>query len=142
MRIPPMRDVQGGIVEDGWHEFMVAKAEEKESKAGNPMIAVALGMDGGMVLDYLVLIDTSLWKCKAFLSAIGCKQENLDEGFDMAMGQLIGKTGWVQTEIVTEKWEGKTRTKAQVQRYAKAPPKYVQDGAATVPSPLEESEPF
>jgi len=135
MQIPPLKDVQeSGAVADGWHEFTVTAAEEKDSKAGNPMIAVALAVEGGTVYDYIVLTEAALWKCKSFLGAIGCKQENLDEGFDLSMDRLIGGMGWLEAKSATETWEGKARVKVKVQRYAKEPP--------TQAAPMAEDIPF
>lgn len=64
------------VLPDGKYEFVVEKAENRQSKNGNPMIAITLGVydDTGAkhtIFDYLVFTKGMMYKVRHFAYAIG-----------------------------------------------------------------------
>jgi hypothetical protein len=89
----------------GQYEAVVKRAEEKTSKAGDPMIEVILTVYGAAgketdVFDYLLSLDDWQWKVKHFCESAG---------IDYARGELtdeqcFGKN--VRVDLKVEKKEG------------------------------------
>lgn len=90
------------LLTGGDYDFEVAKAEEAESKAGNPMIALTLNIEGEegrrhVVFDYLVGSDASMFKVRSFAEAVGLLAE-YNNG-EMPAEALPGRTGRAQIGI-------------------------------------------
>lgn len=81
----------GGNIPAGNYEFIVSNAEERESKAGNPMINLELlivvpGRDNPVkVFDCLVFTDKAIFKIEQFCKAVGMpeKFQNNDGNVDV-----------------------------------------------------------
>lgn len=83
------------ILERGRHKFRVADAEEKRSKAGNPMIEFKArqikgdGELGRAVYGNLVFTEKALWKVDQFLAACG-KHPGEGEPVEIDVDDMIG----------------------------------------------------
>lgn len=98
---------------EGIHAVKIATAEVKQSQGGNDMIVVAFevtkGTDkGARVYENYVLTDTSLWKLKGLLQAIGMKA---DGKIQLDVDKLIGKV--CQINVQHEEYDGKLRARVE-----------------------------
>lgn len=98
---------------EGIHAVKIATAEVKKSQGGNDMIVVAFevtkGTDkGARVYENYVLTDTSLWKLKGLLQAIGMKA---DGKIQLDVDKLIGKV--CQINVQHEEYDGKLRARVE-----------------------------
>ena len=94
-------------LEEGVYHLQIAKVEETNSSAGNPMLKVeynVLGVDGNRKLwDNYVLIDKCLWKVKELFDALGIGTSALVE---MDVSELVGME--VQAKVIQETYNGDT----------------------------------
>ena len=87
-------------LDEGVYTLTVAKAEEKASQSGNPMMVVEFDVDGHeghKLWDNFVLIDKCLWKTKEFFDALGLDTSSIVE---MDVSELAGYS--VQAKIIQE----------------------------------------
>lgn len=83
-----------GNLSPGKSDFQIFEAEDKVSKAGNPMLALNLKVwdqNGreGRVFDYITA--NAQWKLKKMLEAVGMEKE-YEQG-EVDPNQLMGKSG-------------------------------------------------
>lgn len=105
MRFEPKTDQQideSGLLEPGLYDFEVMEAEEKQSKAGNDMVALILRIEdsdgrGFKVRDWLVGTEANAYKVKHFASSVGLLAEY--EKGDLPAGYMVGKTGRCKIKI-------------------------------------------
>lgn len=93
-------------LEEGVYTLTIAKAEEKVSSTGNPMLSIeydVLGTKGRKLWDNYVLIDKTLWKLKELFDALGIPTDSIVE---MDVFELIGMQ--VQAKVVQEQYNGET----------------------------------
>lgn len=94
-------------LEEGTYQLRVAKAEEKLSSTGNPMIVVefdVLGVEGSRKLwNNYVLIEKTLWKVKEFFTAVGI---DTSEIVSMDCQELVGLE--LQAKVIQENYNGET----------------------------------
>ena len=95
------------ILEKGRYRFRVADAEEKRSKAGNPMIefkARHLKEDdstGRAVYSNLVFTEKALWKVDQFVAACG-KHPGKGKEFEIDTDDMIGWEFEADVEITKD----------------------------------------
>jgi hypothetical protein len=96
-----------GKLKAGIYSFKVDQAEEKTSKAGNPMCALTLLVAAGdrdvKVFDRLVVKDNCVWKWKQFCKCIGIAfKDNLSPNDfinKMGMVELVeGEKGYLEVD--------------------------------------------
>jgi hypothetical protein len=102
---------QGGgvdpILEKGRYTFRVADAEEKKSKAGNPMIEFKArhlkedGTTGRAVYGNLVFAEKALWKVDQFAAACG---KHPGEGEDLTLDaeEMVGWEFVAEVEVTKD----------------------------------------
>lgn len=92
-------------LEEGVYHLQIAKVEETNSFAGNPMLKVeynVLGVEGNRKLwDNYVLIDKCLWKVKELFDALGIDTSELVE---MDVTEMVGLE--VQAKVIQETYNG------------------------------------
>ena len=102
---------QGGgvdaILERGRYRFRVADAEQKRSKAGNPMIEFkarhvrADGSPGRAVYGNLVFTEKALWKADQFLAACG-KHPGEGREIELEAEDLVGWEFEAEVEVTRD----------------------------------------
>lgn len=111
----------------GKYAFEVLEAEEKQSKAGNDMIALKIGIlhNGSMngVFDYLVSGEKTAYKVRHFADAVGMLAEY--EKGQLNAADLVGLTGECQIVIQPAKdgYDAKNSVKDYVKRGGAQPAK-------------------
>jgi len=63
------------LLEPGNYIAIVAEAREGTSNAGNPKIDLKLNINGAIVFDQLVFVESAAWKVDCFLKACGLAPE-------------------------------------------------------------------
>lgn len=124
---------EAGLLDPGLYDFEVMEAEDKESKAGNDMVALGLRIEdhngrGLKVLDWLVATDGGAYKVRHFAESVGLLAEY--ERGDMPAGLMIGKTG--RCKITIKPANGEFRAKNAVADYVGAAVEPVTRTAALV----------
>lgn len=109
---------EAGLLDPGLYDFEVMEATDKESKAGNDMVELALRIEdpsgrGFKVLDWLVATDGGAYKVRHFAESTGLLAEY--EKGDMPAGVMVGKTGRCKLSIKPA--EGQYRAKNAVADY-------------------------
>lgn len=106
-----------GLLPAGVYDFVVAEAEDTQSKKGNDMAVVKLLIDGPdgeiKVVDYLVAIDSMAYKIRHFAEAVDLLAEY--EKGEMPAEVMVGKTGKCKLVIAPPK--GEYRAKNTVSDY-------------------------
>lgn len=94
-------------LEEGLYTLTIAKAEEKTSSTGNPMLSVefdVVGVEGNRKLwDNYVLTDKALWKLKELFDALGLDTSTI---VTIDPNELIGLQ--VQAKVIQEEYNGDT----------------------------------
>ena len=85
------------LLPEGVYDFEIVKAEDRESKSGNEMIALSLrvygsGGESHFVNDYLVAIPNMKWKMKQIVEATGIEAP-------ISSDKLQGRAGKVSIKI-------------------------------------------
>lgn len=91
-------------IEEGHYTLRIAKAEEKISKNGNPMLSVEydiVGMEGRKLWDNYVLTDKALWKMQELCKALGYDTET---ALTLDPVDLVGQE--VIAKVIQEEFEG------------------------------------
>lgn len=107
-------------LEPGYYRARIHEAEETRSKAGADMVKLTLWVEGPegycTINEYLVNMDSTVWKIDQFMSAIG---REVEPGKQLIVdaNQLIGKTCWVKTIEEESEKEGKTYINPRVERF-------------------------
>jgi hypothetical protein len=109
---------ESSLLDPGLYDFEVIEAEDKTSKAGNDMVAIAIRIEdsngrGFKVLDWLVGTDGGAYKVRHFAETTGMLAEY--EKGDMPAGYMIGKTG--RCKITIKPGSGEYRAKNAVADY-------------------------
>jgi hypothetical protein len=103
------------LLDEGCYSFLVAKAEQKTSKAGNDMIAITLhvydGKGGAKVFVYDWLTSAFKKKVVDFCRCVGLS--DLVEGGELTAVRCLQRTG--EVHLIHEEYDGKKRNK--VDRY-------------------------
>jgi hypothetical protein len=99
----------------GEYDFEVAEAEERQSKAGNDMIAVRLNVfnaEGGRCVVFFYILSNQVWKLKQFAEATGMLADF--EAGEMSAELMVGRTGRVKLGIEPAQngYEAKNSVKA------------------------------
>ena len=127
----------------GKYAFEVLEAEEKQSKAGNDMIALKIGIlhDGSMhgVFDYLVAGEKTAYKVRHFADAVGMLAEY--EKGQLNADDLVGLTGECNIVVQPAKdgYDAKNSVKDYVKRGGASAPAKVAKKAAEV---IDDDIPF
>lgn len=106
---------------EGDHVCKIVSAEVKQSQGGNDMIVVAFEVTKGedktaRVYENYPLLDTTLWKLKGLLEALGMKA---DSKVSLDLDKLIGKVCIVA--VVHEEYDGKIRARVdEVKKFSVA----------------------
>jgi hypothetical protein len=81
------------LLDEGWHLFLVANMEARQSKSGNEMFVATLDHpDSGASEDvYLITAKGKRWKLKGFLKACGI-QEDAQGVYKFEPSDIIGKS--------------------------------------------------
>jgi len=86
-----------GLLEEGVYPFIVKEVVQTVSKSQNPMLEVKIGVldkDGQRVItDYLVAMDSMIFKLKHFCETLGFEKEYKDGKLDPA--KCVGRSGSV-----------------------------------------------
>ena len=126
MRFTPKTEAElkeSNLFPEGEYSFEILDAEETLSKAGNDMLVLSLrifengGENSQRVFDYLVSIDSMIWKIRHFADAIGMLPE-YDSG-EMLAETLPGRTG--KCKIVIQPASGQWDAKNAVKDYLPRP---------------------
>ena len=134
MRITPKTEAEvqeAGLLTAGEHPFEVLEAAEKQSKAGNDMLAMKLGIDTEdgkrAVFDYLG--EFAEYKLRHFFDTIG--QLEMYESGNIDAEALVGCTGVARIVIQPAKdgYDAKNSVKDYVKRDAR--PKQMAPKSAT-----------
>lgn len=96
---------------EGVHKVKIEKIEETVSQGGNDMfkvtfVVIAGASKGCKVIENYPLIDTTLWKLKGLLEAIGMKA---DGRVQIDLDKMEGKT--LELTVKYEEYEGKDRAR-------------------------------
>lgn len=98
---PKSEEEVSNLIPKGEHAFEVLEADERQSKKGNDMIALKLGISYGDslrgVFDYLVDIDSMAYKTRHFADTVGMLAEY--EKGTLNGADLIGLTGFCKLDI-------------------------------------------
>lgn len=111
------RKSQSGCFEPGTYSFVVIECEARNSKAGNPMLAVTLETqtpDGPRkVWDYLMLVGDMRWRLREFMQGIGLTEKY--ESGSMSENDVMGRTG--VADIIIEDGRDGYPDKNKVEKY-------------------------
>ena len=127
MRFTPKSEAElaeNALLPEGEYTFEILTAEDTQSKStGNDMLKLSLrifengGENSQRVFDYLVSIDSMIWKIRHFADAIGMLPE-YDSG-EMLAETLPGRTG--KCKIVIQPASGQWDAKNAVKDYLPRP---------------------
>ena len=127
MRFTPKSEAElaeNALLPEGEYTFEILTAEDTQSKStGNDMLKLSLrifengGENSQRVFDYLVSIDSMIWKIRHFAEAIGMLPEY--ESGEMLAETLPGRTG--KCKIVIQPASGKWDAKNVVKDYLPRP---------------------
>ena len=127
MRFTPKTESElkeSALLPEGEYTFEILTAEDTQSKStGNDMLKLSLrifengGENSQRVFDYLVSIDSMIWKIRHFAEAIGMLPEY--ESGEMLAETLPGRTG--KCKIVIQPASGQWDAKNVVKDYLPRP---------------------
>ena len=127
MRFTPKTEAElkeSELLPEGEYTFEILTAEDTQSKStGNDMLKLSLrifengGENSQRVFDYLVSIDSMIWKIRHFAEAIGMLPEY--ESGEMLAETLPGRTG--KCKIVIQPASGQWDAKNAVKDYLPRP---------------------
>lgn len=113
------------VPKPGSYSCKIDVIEPKESQAGNDMLEVQYVItqdgefEGSRLWDYIVLNDSSAWKYRRFLEAVGAVNGKTEKG-EIDLDRLIGKRVLVKvTNEDSDEW-GKRARVGSVARLSKA----------------------
>ena len=133
MRFTPKTEAElkeSELLPEGEYQFEILTAEDTQSKStGNDMLKLSLrifengGENSQRVFDYLVSIDSMIWKIRHFAEAIGMLPEY--ESGEMLAETLPGRTG--KCKIVIQPASGQWDAKNVVKDYLPRPAGMAED---------------
>lgn len=146
MRFSPKTEEEvSNLLAEGVYPFEVLEAAEKQSKAGNDMIALKLGIVGPddskrAVFDYLLTDESAQYKLRHFSDTVGLLAEY--EKGALTADNLVGLTGKCKLVIQPAKdgYDAKNSVRDYVKRGAKdaAPVK----GSSAAKNDMDDDIPF
>lgn len=84
----------GTILPPGRHIASIIEADDtKRSSGGHPQIELKLGNDQGTIMDWIVVIDSTMGKVRQMLEAFGFDVEGMQETPDVS--RLVGRKALV-----------------------------------------------
>ena len=127
MRFTPKTEAElkeSELLPEGEYQFEILTAEDTQSKStGNDMLKLSLrifengGENSQRVFDYLVSIDSMIWKIRHFAESIGMLPEY--ESGEMLAETLPGRTG--KCKIIIQPASGQWDAKNAVKDYLPRP---------------------
>lgn len=137
----------GGILPPGKHTCRITEARESLSSGGHTQLEMVWAATGGEnagleIREWLVVIDRTLGKVKAFLDAVGYQ---IPQGsFSLDVSQLVGKTATILVQEEPDRMDS-TKVRSRVKAHEPAHPETGGDWTQTIGSgtkPAEEKLPF
>lgn len=107
-----------GLLPAAIYDFIIAEADDTQSKAGNDMAVIKLKIEDEngrehKIVDYLVSIDSMAYKIRHFAESVGLLAEY--EKGDMPADFMLGRTG--RCKLVVQPAKGEYRAKNTVADY-------------------------
>lgn len=95
------------LLTDGEYDAIIERIEETMSRAGHPMLAIRLSVEGHMVMDYVVASEATAWRVRRFCEGLGL---DYDSGaIDTAALEGARIRVHVTTEPASGDWPAKNR---------------------------------